>query len=169
VKLWIARGFGVGRIPVAPGTWGSAVGLLWFFLLLAPGSLVLFLLGATAGVAASVWLCGRAEHVLAEKDPPSVVLDEIVAMPVCFVAWLVILMTRQGSMPAPRDFLSSQAWLLTIGVFLTFRLFDVVKPWPVRQSQRLPGGWGITVDDLLAALYVNVVVLLAFAARRVAG
>jgi phosphatidylglycerophosphatase A len=54
--------------------------------------------------------------------------------------------------------------LAAIGVFAAFRFFDVAKPWPVRQSQALPGGWGITVDDFLAAFYVNAVVLLVFGA-----
>jgi phosphatidylglycerophosphatase A len=48
---------------------------------------------------------------------------------------------------------------MTFGVFAAFRFFDIVKPWPVRQSQSLPGGWGITVDDVLAAGYVNVTIL----------
>jgi phosphatidylglycerophosphatase A len=51
-------------------------------------------------------------------------------------------------------------WLLGLGIFLAFRLFDIWKPWPVRQSQMLPGGWGITVDDVLAAIFVCLIVLL---------
>ena len=53
----------------------------------------------------------------------------------------------------------------TLGVFAAFRLFDVAKPWPVYQSQSLPGGWGVTIDDVLAAVYVNVVVLLVYAGK----
>jgi phosphatidylglycerophosphatase A len=49
--------------------------------------------------------------------------------------------------------------MLVAGVFAAFRLFDILKPWPVRQSQVLPGGWGITIDDLLAAVYVNLLFL----------
>ena len=60
-------------------------------------------------------------------------------------------------------------WPLTLGVFALFRFFDVVKPWPVRQSQSLPGGWGVTVDDALAAVYVNLTVLAAYAGSSLLG
>src|SRR5664279_1321898 len=62
VKLWVAQGFGVGRVPVAPGTFGSVVGVLWFGLLLMTGNLWLFVAGTIAAVALSVWLCGAAER-----------------------------------------------------------------------------------------------------------
>lgn len=164
--LWIAQGFGIGRIPVAPGTFGSLIGLLWFALLLQPGSFGLFLAGAIFGLALSVWLCGAGEKLLNQKDPGSVVLDEIAAVPVCFIGWIAVVLQRTGSLPAPGYFFSHQTWLPTLGVFAAFRLFDVVKPWPVRQSQSLHGGWGITVDDALAAVYVNGVVLAVFAGAR---
>ena len=51
-------------------------------------------------------------------------------------------------------------------LFVLFRLFDIAKPWPIRGSQSLPGGWGVTVDDLLAAAYVNVIVLAVFLAKQ---
>jgi phosphatidylglycerophosphatase A len=165
VRLFIAQGFGVGRIPVAPGTFGSVVGVLWFGLLLALGKLWALVLGSLAGFALSVWLCGVAERILGQKDPGSVVLDEITAMPVCFFSWVGIVLWRTGALPEAGYFFSKETWPLTLGVFAAFRLFDVAKPWPVRQSQSLPGGWGITVDDFLAALYVNVVVLLVYAGR----
>jgi phosphatidylglycerophosphatase A len=157
--LWIAQGFGVGRIPVAPGTFGSLVGYVWFALLLQTRSPWLFLGGTIAGLALSVWLCGVGEKILKQKDPGSVVFDEIAAIPVCFLGWVAIFVWKNGSMPAPEHFLSAQNWMATIGVFLAFRFFDVLKPWPVRQSQALAGGWGVTIDDVLAAVYVNVVVL----------
>ena len=75
LALWIAQGFGIGRIPVAPGTFGSIPGLLWFILLLRTGNLWLFLAGIIAGALLSVWLCGISEKVLGRKDPGSVVLD----------------------------------------------------------------------------------------------
>jgi phosphatidylglycerophosphatase A len=165
VKLWVAQGLGVGRIPVAPGTFGSVVGLLWFGLLLMPGSLWLFLAGSAAAVALSVWLCGEAERVLGQKDPGSVVLDEIAAMPVCFMGWVAFVNWRTGSLPGSAYFLSAHVWPLTLGVFVAFRVFDVAKPWPVHQSQSLPSGWGVTIDDVLAAVYVNIVVLLIYAAK----
>ncbi|MGA2173890.1 MAG: phosphatidylglycerophosphatase A [Verrucomicrobiota bacterium] len=157
MKLWIAQGFGVGRIPVAPGTFGSLVGLGWLALLLTLPSWPLFLGANAAAIALSIWLCGAAERTLNRKDPGCVVLDEIVAMPLCFTGWLAVICLREHRWPGPGYFCAH--WLSTISVFILFRLFDVAKPWPVRQSQSLPGGLGVTVDDVLAAVYVNLVVL----------
>ena len=165
MKLWIAQGFGIGRIPVAPGTFGSLMGVLWFGLLLATGSFWLFTAGTLAGIALSVWLCGAAEKRLGQTDPGSVVLDEIAALPVSFFAWVTIVLWQTGSLPSFTYFFSATTWLLTLGVFVASRFFDVAKPWPVHQSQSLPGGWGVTIDDVLASVYVNVVVLLVYAGK----
>jgi phosphatidylglycerophosphatase A len=165
VRLFIAQGFGIGRIPIAPGTFGSALGLLWLGLLLTPGKLWVLLFGTVIGLTVSVWLSGIAETILGQKDPGSVVLDEITAMPVCFFSWLGIWCWENGMLPSPVQLVTSGNWLITLGIFVAFRFFDVVKPWPVRQSQALPGGWGITVDDLLAAIYVSLIVLLAHAGK----
>jgi len=155
LALFLAQGFGVGRIPCAPGTFGSLLGLLWFALLLLPGNLWVFLGGTITASFLSVWVCGVAERLLQRRDPPSIVLDEIVAVPLCFVAWVGHLFFKTGAMPAAELFWGANTWLLTLGVFAAFRFFDVAKPWPVRQSQKLPGGWGVTLDDVLAAGYVN--------------
>jgi phosphatidylglycerophosphatase A len=163
LKLWIAQGFGLGRIPRAPGTFGSIEGILWFALLVSIGRPWIFAAGTLAGIALSVWLCGEGEKILHQTDPGSVVLDEIIAMPVCFLAWVGILYWRTGTFPGLESFFSGRTWPLVVGVFAAFRFFDIVKPWPVRQSQALPGGWGVTIDDLLAAVYVNLVVLAAYA------
>ena len=165
VRLWIAQGFGVGRIPVAPGTFGSVLGVGWFVLLLLTGKLWLFATGTVAGIMLSVWLCGVGETILRQKDPQSVVLDEITAMPVCFLGWVAIVTWKSGALPPLAFFFSARTWPLTLGVFALFRFFDVLKPWPVRQSQSLPGGWGVTIDDVLAAVYVNLAVLLAYAGK----
>ena len=165
MKLWVAQGFGVGRIPVAPGTFGSVVGVLWFGLLLLTGSLWLFVAGTIAAIALSVWLCGAAEKTLGQTDPGSVVLDEIAAIPVCFLGWVAVLVFKTGALPGVAQFFSAPTWPLTLGVFVAFRFFDVAKPWPVYQSQSLPGGWGVTIDDVLAAVYVNAVVLLVYAGK----
>lgn len=161
MRLWIAQGLGIGRIPVAPGTFGSVLGLGWFALLVLSGHWWVVGCGTLAGFGLSVWLCGEAERKLGRKDPGSVVLDEVTAMPLCFFAWLGILAARNGSLPGIDYFFGPGHWPITLGVFGLFRFFDVLKPWPVRQSQALPGGWGITVDDFLAAVYVNLVFLLA--------
>ena len=160
LMLWVAQGLGIGRIPFAPGTFGSALGLLWFLLLLASGNFWLFAAAILLSTALSVWLCGAAEEILGEKDPPSVVLDEIIALPVCFLPWVASDWFRKGQMPAPEFFFNHQNWHVTLIIFLLFRAFDILKPWPVRQSQALPGGWGVVIDDLLAATYVALLTLL---------
>lgn len=157
--LWLAQGFGVGKIPFAPGTFGSAVGLLWFALLLLTGNVWLFALGTLGGIAIAIWCCGEAENILHKKDPGSVILDEIAAMPVCFASWLGIMVWKAGVWPSPEYFFSKENWLPVAGIFTAFRFFDILKPWPVRQSQSLAGGWGVTVDDVLAAIYVSLAVL----------
>jgi len=169
LALWLAQGFGIGRIPVAPGTFGSLLGLLWFGLLLVTGRMWVFVLGCLAGVAASVWLCDLGEMILRQKDPGSVVMDELTAMPVCFLGWAAIVLAHTGALPPFDYFFSARNWPLSLGVFAAFRFFDVLKPWPVRQSQALPGGWGITIDDMLAAVYVNLLVLLVYAGTRLLG
>jgi phosphatidylglycerophosphatase A len=167
VKLWVAQGFGLGRIPVAPGTFGSILGLGWFALLVASGKWWLLPAGSVIGFGISVWLCGEAERLLKAKDPGSVVLDEVVAIPVCFFSWIAGYLGRTSSFPSLDYF--AKHWLGVAGVFAAFRFFDVVKPWPVRRSQSLPGGWGVTIDDYLAAFYVNVVVAVVLFAAGLWG
>jgi phosphatidylglycerophosphatase A len=153
----------LGRIPFIPGTCGSLAGVVWTAALLAASNLWWFLGGALAGVALSVWVCGQAERILGQTDPGSVVLDEISAVPLCFLSWLLLQADQTGRLPLPADLFSRENWLVTLAIFGAFRLLDAAKPWPIRQSQRLPGGWGVTVDDVLAAVGVN----LPFAAALV--
>lgn len=130
----------LGRLP-APGTWGSAAGLAWWWLLVEPilgrhglGHQVAFSLLV---VLAAVFLCGAAAALLGRKDPPEVVLDEAACMPLVFVG-------LQGlSLP----------WVL-VG-FLLFRLLDIAKPLGIARLQSLPSGIGIVADDLAAALVAN--------------
>lgn len=161
-QVFLAQGLGIGWAPFAPGTFGSVLGVGWFAVLVATGSLPFYLLGTGAMIAASVYLCGVAERELGKTDPGSVVLDEICALPVCFLAWVLILMRTQGHFPQLSDFFSGRALWLTAGVYAAFRFFDIAKPWPVDGSQDLPGGWGITVDDVLAGIYVSLVSLLVW-------
>jgi len=160
LALWIAQGFWIGRIPIAPGTFGSALGLVWFALLLCTNNLWLYLLGTVVGFGASVWLSGIAEKMLGKKDPSSVVIDEITAVPVCFLGWIGRFWVSYHALPVPESFFAPATWYLTLIIFVLFRLFDVAKPWPIRSSQSLAGGWGITVDDFLAAAYVLVLSLI---------
>ena len=153
--LALAQGLGVGRIRVAPGTFGSGLGLLWFLVLLGSRNFGVFVAGALAGVLVSVWVCGAAERILSRTDPPSVVLDEIIAIPLCYSGWVIAFWLESRELPLPGYFLNSANLWATAAIFGAFRLLDILKPWPVNSAQRLPGGWGVTMDDVLAALYVN--------------
>ena len=159
IRLFVAQGFGSGRMPFAPGTFGSFVGLGWFALLVATGNFWAYLAGAIEGIAFSIWLCDDAEKILEESDPGSVVLDEIIAIPFCFLPWVASEWMRRGAMPPVDFFYTGRALWVSLGLLVLFRVFDIWKPWPVRQSQRLPGGWGVTVDDVLAAAYVALISL----------
>ena len=160
--LWLAQGFGSGRIPFGPGTFGSLVGLLWMAALVAFNSPVIFVVGAILGIPLSVWVCGEGEKILKEKDPGSIVMDEIIAIPLSFMTWLAILHSQKNIWPAPDFFVSSPHWITSVAIFVLFRIFDIAKPWPIRASQKLTGGLGVTVDDVLASVYVNLVVLVVW-------
>lgn len=163
--LWAAQGLGVGWIPVAPGTFGSILGFGWLALLLVTGQLRWFLLGSVGSVLVAVWLCGAAEEILGRKDPGSVVLDEVVAIPVCLWTWAAAYFANHHALPPVGQFFSWHNWPLMLCVFAGFRFFDILKPWPVGRSQTLRGGWGIVVDDFLAALYVNILVIAGLASK----
>jgi phosphatidylglycerophosphatase A len=132
--LLLAFGFGTGLAPRAPGTVGSLLGVLlaWVTLplpmyLRLSLALVLFVIG--------IWLCGEAGRRLAVHDHPGIVWDEIVAM------YLVLL-----ALPPTVGH--------SVAGYLLFRVFDIWKPWPIRDlDHRLGGGLGTMLDDLLAALY----------------
>lgn len=129
----------VGRKLPAPGTWGSVAGLLYFTVIFYPlGILGTLLLTAVGGYVA-VALCGEAEFRIGRKDPGEVILDEFVAMPLCFLGWPSLVN------PAP-------PWAVFLAGFALFRLFDIAKPFGIRRLQDLPAGWGVVVDDIAAAL-----------------
>ncbi|MCK9316369.1 MAG: phosphatidylglycerophosphatase A [Verrucomicrobia bacterium] len=154
--LLFAQGFGTGLSPLAPGTCGSFLGIAWFALLLSFENFWIFLGGQLASFIVSIWLCGKAEVILKKSDPGSVVLDEIVALPLCFSAPVCIHLFQDGVMPVLSDFFTLPTVWITVLGFLLFRFFDVLKPWPVNSSQRLPSGLGITADDLLAGGYTTI-------------
>jgi phosphatidylglycerophosphatase A len=131
----------VGRRLPAPGTWGSAIGILLFTLACHgryPGDATTLLLGAL-GACLAVGICGEAEVRLGQKDPSEVILDEFVAMPLCFLGWAAL----PPMLPA---------WGVLLAGFGLFRLFDILKPFGIARVQTLPGGWGVVLDDTAAAL-----------------
>jgi phosphatidylglycerophosphatase A len=129
----------LGRKLPAPGTWGSLAGLLYFAIFYQHASIGLILIASLVAGYLAVGFCGEAEVRLRKTDPGEVVLDEVVAIPLCFLGWRTLLNV------AP-------AWLLLLAGFALFRLFDILKPLGIRQLQRLPAGWGVVADDYAAAL-----------------
>ena len=167
VILFLAQGFGSGRVPWAPGTLGSVVGVGWTWLLISTGSLPWFLVGAVALLAMSVWICGEAERILGRHDPGSVVLDEIAALPFCFLPLAIMEVILHGALRPVGDFGAGPVASMLVAGFALFRLFDIWKPGPIRMAQRLPGGLGVVADDLFAWLSVALLLpWLALAAQR---
>lgn len=150
-----AEGFGLGRAPILPGTCGTLLGLPWTAALLATGSVWAFALGTLAGLGVSVWAAGVAERELGRRDPPSVVVDEFTALPLAFLPLVLDDALARGIAPGVGAFLARHGAWWPLLHFALFRVFDIWKPWPAGVSQRLPGGWGVTADDVIAALYAG--------------
>ena len=144
---------GVGFIPLAPGTWGSAFGVCLYLLVRAFGFrptgervligdtnaalLTSFLLLVIIVISlAGTWAATRTEAILGRKDPGIVVVDEVAGQLITFlfIPW------------------NSPAWMLVAG-FVLFRVFDIWKPYPVRRLESLESGLGIMADDVLAGIY----------------
>lgn len=129
----LGTGFGAGLAPWAPGTAGTLVAVpLWWALSWLP--LPYYLATVGCGFLAGVYICKESSRLLGHGDAPAIVWDEIVGF--------LVVMTG-----APRD-----ALVLVVG-FLLFRLFDIAKPWPVSAADRIPGGFGIMLDDLVAGAF----------------
>lgn len=130
----LAFGFGSGLSPIAPGTAGSALGVL-LALPLTALALPLALGFVAVSFAFGIWLCDRVGRRLGVHDHGGIVFDEFVGM------WLVLVCI-------PLE------WGWWLGAFALFRFFDAVKPWPIAWfDRRVPGGLGVMLDDLLAAGY----------------
>lgn len=146
--LFVAEGFGSGRLKPGPGTWGTLVGLGWHALLVWLLPVWLWVAAVLTTTLLAVPVCARAEKILGKEDPGSVVLDEIVAVPWSFTGAVLF-----GVAPVP-----TMPWVMWVAVFVGFRFFDIVKPPPIRQLQNFPAGWGVVVDDVAAAIATAVLI-----------
>jgi phosphatidylglycerophosphatase A len=126
----------VGHFPVAPGTAGSAAALVLYALVRLAGSPALDVAAIGVLFVAGCWAGSEAERHYGRTDPGYVVLDEVVGM---LLTLLFVPVT----------------WVGALVGFLLFRLFDIVKPFPARQCERLHGGLGIMTDDVVAGIYGN--------------
>jgi phosphatidylglycerophosphatase A len=144
---WLAFGFGTGLMPKAPGTFGSFPGLLLAWLTL-PLALEWRVAIAAGLVLAGIWICGESARRLGTHDHPGIVWDEITGM------YVTLLLVPTQLVPETQI----TFWALAFGLF---RLFDIWKPWPIRDlDHRLAGGVGIMLDDLVAALYAAILLAL---------
>jgi phosphatidylglycerophosphatase A len=149
--------FGVGYIPGAPGTYGSAVGVLIYMGVIAietPGwrgigipfhwGLNALLLGVFCLV--GIWASGKTAAIFGRKDPSQAVVDEVMGqlITLCFVPFAV-------------------GWPFILAGFLLFRAFDIWKPYPIRDLEILPGGLGICADDIVAGVYAGICLATGYA------
>jgi phosphatidylglycerophosphatase A len=136
ISRWFATCSYIGYLPVAPGTWGSL--LASSIICLYPrvvNPLIILLFGFAAVVTAE-----RARG--GEEDPGYIVIDEFVGVLVTMAFHLATICT-------------------VVAGFILFRAFDILKPYPIRRLERLPGGWGIVADDVLAGVFANAALFLA--------
>ena len=134
---FLACGFGSGLLPVAPGTFGTLIGIP-ICLLCLPLSWILRLAVVLALMALAIYVAGRAEEIYQKKDDQRIVIDEIIGFQITMLPVAITILH------------------LCVG-FVLFRIFDILKPFPINNLQRLPGGWGVVIDDVAAGIYVGVI------------
>lgn len=128
--VFLATGFGLGMLPKAPGTFGTLLGVILAAIF--PDNLYLVMAVSILGI----WISQEAEKLLQEHDCPKIVIDEVAGYLIAAFNW--------------------HGYYL-IAAFVLFRVFDIIKPPPIRQLQKLPGGIGVMADDLAAGLLTNLV------------
>lgn len=136
LAVFIATVGYAGYFPFAPGTVGSAAGLVVYLLVWWSGSPIMEAMLILALFAAGVWAGTTAEQYFGGIDPGPVVLDEVVGMLIT-LAFIPV------------------GWSGALAGFVLFRVFDVMKPFPARSLERLHGGFGVMADDAMAAIYAN--------------
>ena len=161
---------GVGYLPLAPGTWGSLVGVGLYLLLRSltfrlivlfpsPNSVVrffpwpIFIAAELALITlislVGIWAASRTEKLAGRKDPGKVVIDEVAGQMIALTTVPLEIESR---------------WMIVLA-FLLFRLFDIVKPYPCRRLESLPSGLGIMADDVVAGVYAAIVVAVVVVLR----
>jgi len=140
LKKMLATGFFLGYIPFIPGTMGTLLGVV-IYIFLSPYSLFYYI-GIGVLIFIAIWVSDYAEtHIFKIKDAPHIVIDEILGFLIAMVSF-------------PFDGSLESIKYLVIG-FILFRVFDIFKPYPIKETQKLEGGIGIVADDIMAAIYTN--------------
>ncbi|MCH2156484.1 MAG: phosphatidylglycerophosphatase A [Opitutales bacterium] len=139
----------LGERMRAPGTWGSLAGLALFAVLFYGQHPITAILLNLVLIYIAMAFTDEAEERLRLKDPGKIILDEFVAMPLCFIGLTPVMMEKSG-------------WVVMLPGFALFRLLDITKPWIVGRMQSLPGGIGCVADDVVAALLTNVILQIVF-------
>jgi phosphatidylglycerophosphatase A len=137
---FLATGFGSGLAPYAPGTAGTLIGV-FICLLCLPMTLTWRLIFVLVLLAISIYISGQAEKIYQTKDDQRIVIDEIIGLQITML-------------PVAINVLN-----LCVA-FVLFRIFDIIKPIPVRNLQGLPGGWGVVADDVAAGIYAAAIMWL---------
>jgi phosphatidylglycerophosphatase A len=135
--LMFATGFGAGYSPIAPGTLGTLVAIpIYYFLSEIP--FPLYEITLTGFFFLAVWVSEKTEAVLGKKDDPRIVIDEMMGF---LVAMLWVPKTP----------------LFILVGFILFRFFDILKPFPIRRFEKVRGGFGVVLDDVMAGIFANVI------------
>ncbi|MHC4170219.1 MAG: phosphatidylglycerophosphatase A family protein [Planctomycetota bacterium] len=153
MKRLLTSCFGLGRLPIAPGTWGSLppaviLGLMGCFHASPTIVSIVMAVLVLAGSVVCVKFAPAAIAATGKDDPREVVADELAGQAVTFLTSPCLAL---GSASA------GQVWAVAAAGFVLFRLFDVVKPWPIHKFEKLPEGWGILADDLVAGVFAWIV------------
>ena len=138
----------IGYWGKMPGTNGSFVGLFLYTLFFHNLSPFFYLFNCLLLITMACSICTQAEIAIGQKDPSCVILDEVVAMPLCFI----------GLQPYMQHY---PVWRFMLAGFLLFRLLDITKPFGINKLQALPGGQGVVLDDVAAALGVCLILHIA--------
>ena len=131
---WIATWFGCGLMHPAPGTWGTLGALPLGLLLMVVGGKLALAIGLLIVIPLGLWSITKFETMTGEHDSGIIVIDEVAGL------WVVL----AAATMEPFSILAA---------FILFRLFDILKPWPVSYFDRMPGAKGVMLDDLMAGLY----------------
>ena len=141
ITLIIATGFGLGNSQILPGTLGTLLGIIPAIFILSQ-SLILQIAYCFIIVLFGFLICDKAAKIIGEKDPSCIVADEFCTLPITVIGFSDPIFILSG--------------------FIFHRFFDILKPWPIKKFEELPGGLGIILDDFLSAIFALIINMILF-------